>query len=70
MPSGPPGSPVLTEHELDVVRIVASGASNRELAQTLYLGEETVKNHMSAALRKLGRRDRTQLALATKGTSG
>lgn len=70
VPSGPPGSPVLTERELEVARMVASGASNREIAQTLYLGEGTVKNHVSAALRKLGLRDRTQLALAMKGTSG
>lgn len=68
VPSGPPGSPALTEREVEVARMVASGASNREIAQTLYLGEGTVKNHVSAALRKLGLRDRTQLALAMRGT--
>ena len=47
--------------------MVADGASNREIADALYLTEGTVKNHVSSALRKLGLRDRTQLALAIRG---
>lgn len=66
IPEGPPGSPSLTERELEVARMVAAGASNREIAGALFLGEGTVKNHVSAALRKLGLRDRTQLALAMR----
>lgn len=57
---------LLTERELEVARLVAAGASNREIARDLYLGEGTVKNHVSAVLRKLGLRDRTQLALAMR----
>lgn len=53
----------LTERELEVARLVADGASNRGIAQTLYLTEGTVKNHVSAALRKTGSRSRTELAL-------
>ncbi len=66
IPEGQPGSPALTERELEVARMVAAGASNREIAGALFLGEGTVKNHVSAALRKLGLRDRTQLALAMR----
>jgi DNA-binding NarL/FixJ family response regulator len=55
---------VLSAREDEVARLVATGASNTEIAAQLYLTEGTVKNHVSAALRKLGFRDRTQLALA------
>ncbi len=64
VPPGPPGSPELTAREAEIARMVAAGASNREIADALFLTEGTVKNHVSAALRKLGLRDRTQLALA------
>nr|WP_273842753.1 response regulator transcription factor [Rubrobacter calidifluminis] len=57
------GSEVLSEREMEVLRLVASGASNREIARTLYITEGTVKNHISSILRKLGFRDRTQAAL-------
>ena len=53
----------LSERELEVLRLVASGASNREIAKKLYITEGTVKNHISNVLRKLGLRDRTQAAL-------
>lgn len=58
-----PGSESLSERELEVLRLVASGASNREIAKKLYITEGTVKNHISSVLRKLGFRDRTQAAL-------
>lgn len=54
---------VLSEREVEVVRLVGSGASNRELARALYISEGTAKNHISKILRKLDLRDRTQLAL-------
>jgi DNA-binding NarL/FixJ family response regulator len=48
----------LTERELDVLRLVASGANNPEIAEALYLSERTVKGHISAIFLKLGVRDR------------
>lgn len=43
--------------------MVGGGATNREIARALFITEGTAKNHVTAALRKLGLRDRTQLAL-------
>ena len=54
---------VLTKTEKAVARLVAQGRSNAEIAEELYLAEGTVKNHISALLRKLEARDRTVLAL-------
>ena len=54
---------VLTRTERAVAVEIASGASNSEIAATLFMAEGTVKNHVSALLRKLDRRDRTALAL-------
>jgi DNA-binding NarL/FixJ family response regulator len=65
-PPGPVRQPLadpLTERELDVLRGLAGGRSNREIARALHLSEGTVKNHVSTVLAKLGARDRTQAAL-------
>ena len=56
----------LTGRELEVLRAVADGLSNREAAQRLYLSEGTVKNHVTNVLAKLGVRDRTQAALRAR----
>ena len=56
--------PQLTEREREVVRLVAEGLDNREVAAAAYMGEGTVRNHISAILAKLGLRNRTQIAVA------
>ena len=53
----------LTERELDVVRLVAMGRSNREIAEQLFISEKTVKTHISNILAKLNLEHRTQLAI-------
>ncbi|MHA7965868.1 response regulator [Paenibacillus sp. CAU 1782] len=53
----------LTKAEQGIVRKVSEGLSNKEIAQTLYLSEGTVKNYISEILGKLSLRDRTQLAI-------
>ena len=56
----------LSELELEIVRLIAQGASNREIAGTFFLAEGTVKNHVTSILGKLEVRDRTQAALKAK----
>ena len=53
----------LTERELEVLRLIARGATNREIAETLVISEGTVKNHISNILGRLNLRDRTQAAI-------
>lgn len=61
--SSPPVSDALTEREVEVLRLMAGGYSNREIAQTLFVAERTVKNHVSSILGKLYVRDRTRAVL-------
>ena len=56
----------LSDRELDVIRLLADGRSNREIAAALFLAEGTVKNHVTNVLAKLGARDRTQAALRAR----
>lgn len=53
----------ITEKEMEIIRQVAKGLNNREIAETLFLSEGTVRNYLSTILEKLGLRDRTQLAV-------
>jgi DNA-binding NarL/FixJ family response regulator len=57
-----PEGPELTRRELEVLRLVADGLSNKEIATTLFITEGTVKNHVHNALEKLQLENRTQAA--------
>lgn len=56
----------LSEREHEILILIANGASNREIANALFLAEGTVKNHITNILGKLGVRDRTQAAIKAK----
>jgi DNA-binding NarL/FixJ family response regulator len=56
----------LSEREVEIVRLLAHGATNREIAAALVLAEGTVKNHLTNILGKLGARDRAQAALIAR----
>lgn len=56
----------LSERETDILRLLAQGLTNREIAQRLFLAEGTVKNYVTNILSKIGVRDRTQAALRAR----
>jgi DNA-binding NarL/FixJ family response regulator len=58
----------MSEREIEILRLIAQGASNREIASTLFLAEGTVKNHVTNILGKLDARDRTQAALKARNS--
>jgi DNA-binding NarL/FixJ family response regulator len=70
IPAAPDGE--LTEREREVLRLLASGFSNREIARALFVAEGTVKNHVSNILTKMGVRDRTRAVIkaAERGLLG
>ena len=60
-PAGaPPGDDDLTPREAEVLRLIAAGASNREIARALFVSEATVKSHVNRIFAKTGSRDRVQ----------
>jgi DNA-binding NarL/FixJ family response regulator len=62
-----PARPALGESQLQILRLVAEGFSNREIATRVYLSENTVKSHLQEILQKLGVRNRVEAAIkATK----
>ena len=59
----PDAPQALTERETDVIKLLARGKANKEIAMELVIGEKTVKTHVSNILLKLGVQSRTQAAL-------
>jgi len=53
----------LNDKEIDIIKLIAEGLTNREISQKLYLSEGTVRNYISIILEKLNLRDRTQIAI-------
>ncbi|HJP64971.1 MAG TPA: response regulator transcription factor [Actinomycetota bacterium] len=58
------GDPGLTRREIDILRYLSQGYSNREISKALFLSEKTVKAHLAAVFRKLGVSNRTKAAMA------
>jgi DNA-binding NarL/FixJ family response regulator len=56
----------LSPREIDILQRVATGISNKEIAETLVISEGTVKNHLSNILRKMGVKDRMQAVIKAK----
>lgn len=63
IPAADAPRPLLTERELQVLSLMARGASNREIAQDLYLAEKTIKQHASRIFRKLNVKSRSQAVI-------
>lgn len=59
-------APILTERQLDVLRLIVGGKTNKEIARTLHLAHATVKVHLAAIFRALGVENRTQAAIAAE----
>ncbi|MFO7274872.1 MAG: response regulator transcription factor [Bacillota bacterium] len=59
-PARQEGAEGLTERETEILRLIASGAANKEIAAALFISENTVKTHISNLFQKLGARDRTE----------
>jgi DNA-binding NarL/FixJ family response regulator len=70
--SGSPGDGDLTPREAEVLRLIAAGASNREIARALFVSEATVKTHVNRIFAKTGSRDRGQAVhyAYTRGYAG
>lgn len=65
-PAPPGGIDELTEREREVLRHLGDGLSNAQIARTLFIGETTVKTHVSRVLSKLGLRSRVQAAIVAR----
>ncbi|QBD79982.1 response regulator transcription factor [Ktedonosporobacter rubrisoli] len=61
--SGTTNTGELTRREIEILRLIATGATNREIAEQLVISEGTVKNHISNVFSRLGLRDRTQAVM-------
>jgi len=67
-PARPKEMDELTAREQEILRLVASGLSNAEIGERLYIGETTVKTHVTHVLQKLGLRDRVQVVVLAHQT--
>jgi DNA-binding NarL/FixJ family response regulator len=65
-PAAPDPAPILTERQLEVLRLIVEGKSNKEIARTLHLAHATVKVHLAAIFRTLDVENRTQAAIAAE----
>lgn len=63
-PRRPAAFASLTDREFEVAELIARGLDNKEIAATAYMGEGTVRNHISSILAKMSLRNRTQIAIA------